>query len=624
MNRDRWESGFNIITQRTIWQNNQMVYYTMRMDGLPRLNKPFPRAADGVIRVIDNAIRKRKPYLMGQITAGNKLCNFRALKQQVAAMSDAAADYYDFVTCNYTKFFDEMDCVFDTASLRGRAVLKCTIDPINEYALVDEAIDPLFLLMPQAANDFEDADEWIHVRAFTVASYMRLDDRWDKTPETIAKIRGQPVANLQTIFLQKQLTEGITNTVQENQLIVWEHWVKTQSGHTIYHYSPHAPEINLRTPHGNPYKWQGKPIIPFVSIPAELKDKGWYSPRGLGRLLAPEQEYQTKLQNEKADAITFYNTPVLTSDKEIGNSVNYRWTPGQVVAPGAGLKPIITHAPPISFDEEMYRAKERSAEIAQEQDFAINTEPGGKPRTATRDKLAAASQQAGNNYLGEIIHRRLRQIHTLRWALMVQYKERDFIYYAGDDLKVLPEQALHDSYLITPDGTSEGWNRAARFSKAIEAMQTFLPLPNSNPEYWVKEAMSAYDARAVAKGGFVPTNLQGQEQYQAQAEEILLLVNDPPFPVQPMPSQDQMPRIKCLLDYMKAVSMLGYPVKPQAMMSLQQNLAQRIQILHDQNPDAAKQVEQELKMLEATRPPSHNGNGRMELQPNQPPAQLPQ
>lgn len=624
MSLDLYESAFDILTSRTRWEADQRAFSIMRMDGLPRLSPPFKGCANTHCPVIDNAIRKRKPYLLGQLTAGDKLCQFNSLKPQTEAMSDAAADYYDFYTRNFTKFFDEMDCALDTSCLRGRGALKSYVDPINDYQIVDEAIDPMFILMPQTADDFEDADEFVHVRQMSVAGYKRLDARWDKDPATIAKIRGQPLANLSVYIQQKKLQEGITNTTDPNQIIVWEHWVKTLGGHTVYTYSPHAPDTYLRKPYGNPYKWQGKELLPFVSFPAELKDKGWYSPRGLGRLLAPEEEAQTKLLNEKLDAMTFYNRPVLTSEKEIANSANYRWRPGEVVAPGSGVKQLMQGAPPMSFDEEMSMSKARSEEIAQAPDFGITQasgDGGSKPRTAAENNRIAALQQTGTNYLGDILRRRLERVHRLRWGLIVQFKSRDFSYWAAGQLQSLPEQALHDSYLVTPDGSPDGWNRSARFQKAGALLQATQGNPNVNPEPITQELLNAYDGR-MAQKAFVPTNQKGADEYEAQVMEINSVLapapGRPAFPATVKPSQDQPSRIKAIIDWLHACSQMKTPVDPVAAQRVQQNLAQRLQILEKQNPAAAKQIKQMLMQMEQSQaqgggqpqqgqPPQSNG-----------------
>ena len=56
------------------------MFYLMRHDGIRRAKKPFSTAADGHYPQVDMAIRKAKPFWMGQVTSGDKLAVFTSLK----------------------------------------------------------------------------------------------------------------------------------------------------------------------------------------------------------------------------------------------------------------------------------------------------------------------------------------------------------------------------------------------------------------------------------------------------------------------------------------------------------------------------------------------------------------
>ena len=85
-----------MLVERYIWEQQCRISYRMRHQGLPRITKPFPTCCDAHVAVVDKAIRKQKPFWNGQIEAGDKMCTFASMKQQMQAMTDAAADYYDF------------------------------------------------------------------------------------------------------------------------------------------------------------------------------------------------------------------------------------------------------------------------------------------------------------------------------------------------------------------------------------------------------------------------------------------------------------------------------------------------------------------------------------------------
>lgn len=595
----QFDSAQQILTERLRWETKIRRYYQMRHDGLPRRDKTKPWQADLHSKTIDRAIRKSKPFWMGQLTAGDRLCNFTALKQQVQSQSDAAADYYDFITYQETDLIDEIDCAVDHMLLKGRGIIKSTVDPLNGYRIIDEAIDPMFLLMPKSANDFDDADEWIHVRQFTVASYRLLDARWDTSEETIQKIRGN--ADFQSLGIYKievELREGITHSSDSNEILVFEHWKRTRNGHTIYTYSPHAPDIQLRKPYGNPYKWRGKESVCFTSFQMESKEKGWYAPRGLGELLDVQEQKETYIENMWADGMRIANTRIFTSQKEIQNMANLRLDDGQFI--GGGIESVNFSPPAVPYTEMLNYSKAVSEEIGQVPDAGItaaDSKTGGKPITAAESNRIGALTQVGMGYSADLFRRRLAKLHRHRWGLICQFKERDYVYYSTGQLNTLPEQALHDSYLITPDGSPDGWNRQAKLQREVMLMNTFAQLPNSNPDYWVKRAMSAADGQAALQG-FIPTGLKDQNEAEAQAMELLLLTAMPPYPAKVEPQQNQLVRIQTILQWLEAAHHLGKPMNPQAQQLIFQNLGQRMQILHQQNPAAHKAAAQLIQQME--------------------------
>lgn len=605
-----------MLTERLVWENKARLFYRMRHDGLPRLNKPFPTASDAHYPAIDMAIRKLKPFFIGQVLAGNKVCSFTSLKPQLDALSQSAADYYDFLTLQRTNFLRELNRCVDFMLLYGRGVMKSTVDPLNKYAIVDQAVNPFFILMPQEADDFEDADQFVHVRPFTVPSYQRLDDRYDKDPSTIAKIRGSK--DFQSIGLYNQdvrLREGIALTRQPNQILLWEHYVKTAGGWTVYTYCPMAPDLQLRKPYGVPYKVDNKASLPFFSFPTEIKEEGWYAPRGIAELIAPVEQYLTKLWNEKADAMTFANRPLYTGEKEITNTANFRWAPGEYI-PG-NIRGVQQTQPPFSFDEELGFAQSIAEQQTQSPDFGIVSpgEPGqtgGKPRTATENQRISALAQSGVSYNGQLFRDPLAKLHRHRWGMVCQFKERDFAFYAAGEISTLPAEALHDQYLITPDGSPEGWNPMARFQKAMGGLQAFSGNPNVDPEVLTQEALMAYDGRIALKA-FVPTNIKGASEYEDEAVEINSLLapgsGKPAFPAQAKPNEDHPSRIKAILDWLHAAGALRTPVDPVAMQRVHQHLAQHLQFLKQQNPKAAQQLIQQIAMMEKAGQPIMGPNG---------------
>ena len=179
----------------------------------------------------------------------------------------------------------------------------------------------------------------------------------------------------------------------------------------------------------------------------------------------------------------------------------------------------------------------------------------------------------------------------------------------------MPDEAIHDKYLIVPDGSPDGWNPQVKMQRDIGFMQTFAPLPNSNSDFWVERAMRSC-VGGQARQGFKGVNMKAADEYEAQANEILLLTAMPPFPVQPQPQQDQPTRIKCLIDWLHAAQTLNIPVEPMARMLVQKNLAMRLEILQKQNPSAAAQIKKMLMQME-------QASAQPQGQPQQPQIQAP-
>ncbi|HEX3625158.1 MAG TPA: hypothetical protein VH280_07020 [Verrucomicrobiae bacterium] len=602
--KDNYESAHRMMLERLPWEQRQRISSNMRHEGLRRTNKPFPTSADLHYPVIDMAIRKQKPFWLGQIMSGNRLASFVSTKPQADALAEAAADWFNFRVFQKSNFLRKMRSVVDIMLLRGRGVLKVTTDPFNDNALVFEAIDPMFLLVPDMADDLTEADEFVHIQQWTVGRYQR-NRRFDQSPDTLRQIRGvEQMDTLLQYVRDKQLREGITHSTNAYIIILWEHWVKTANGWTVYTYSPQNPDLEIRKPFGCPYKFGVQPLgcpskatpsLPFFSFQAEVKDEGWYSPRGLGVLLAPVESYLTKLWNEKADAITFSNRPVLTADGDVPNVANLQWKPGEIIP--QNIRGVTLPPPPISFDEELAFAASIGEQQAMVPDFGISdltNNSQGKPRTATENQRISALQSAGTNDNAMIFRDALTDCYRHIWALLCQFKGNDFSFYAAGNIGTLPEAALHDAYLIFPDGAPDGWNRQKRMQMAIARLQAFQGNPNVSMEELTKEALYADDPRLALKA-FIPTNQKANSEAEAEAVDILVLKEG--YPAAVLPGEDHATRILVDLGWLQKQGQMGAPVDPVAKQRVQEHMLLHWQYLKQTNPTAAKELAQKIAGL---------------------------
>ncbi|MDE2020035.1 MAG: hypothetical protein KGJ13_06855 [Patescibacteria group bacterium] len=598
MSANRFETAHRLMIDRMPWEEKQRIYSTMRHEGLRRRNKPFPTAADSHYPSIDMSIRKQKPFWLGQVMTGNRLASFVSMKQQVETLAEAAADWFNFRLFQKSNFIKKIRSVVDTMLLRGRGVLKITIDPFKDHRLVFESIDPMWLLVPDSADDLHEADEFVHIQQWTVGRY-KANRLFNQDPGVIDSIRGaQQTDTLSQYVIDKQLREGITHSTDQNRIVLWEHWVKTAIGWTVYTYCPQRPEVEIRQPYGCPYKnLDGETVLPFVSFQCEVKDEGWFSPRGLGELLAPVEAYMTKLWNEKADGITFSNRPVLTSDGEIPNIANLRWRPGEIIP--MNLRGVQMPAPPISYDQELLFASSLAEQQAMTPDFGISdlsNAVAGKPRTATENERISALQSAGMNDNAMMFRESLTACYRLAWSMLVMFKADDFSYFAAGNVGILPEDALHSEYLIFPDGSPDGWNRQKKMQMAVARLQAFQGNPNVSMEELTKEALQADDPRLALKA-FIPTNQKANSEAEQEAIDILVLKEG--YPAAVMPGEDHATRIMVDLGWLMKQGEQGKPVDPVAIQRVQQHMAVHFQYLKKTDPAAAKQVAMKIAQAES-------------------------
>ena len=614
-----FEAGCALLTERDAWESKQRVFYQMRHDGLPRKSKPFPTAADAHYPEIDMAIRRHKPFWNGQVTAGKRLAEFISLADETNATADAAADFFDFEVTQRSEFFRVLRVVFDTMGLRGRGIIKATVDPFENYALCFQNVDPLFLLVPGEADDLKGADQFVHVRRMTVKQYQ-FDRRYNQDSGVLELIRGGDEKGFDELFEDKRTREGITHSTDKRTILVWEHYDRTPGGWTVHTYSPQWPDLVLRKPFGVPYKIEGKVSLPFFSFVCEVKDEGWYSPRGFGELLAPLEQYLTKLWNEKADFMTFANRPIYTGDKEMQNTANYRWQPGEYI-PG-NIRSVQNAPPSMDFNNEMMFVKGIAEQQTQSPDFGImqgqSTGDTNKPRTAREINQISALQQTGTNDMGLLLRDSLSKLYKHVWGLLCQFRDRDWTYYSVNKLGTLPEEAVHTKYLVQPDGSPDGWNVGQRIQQALFERDAFRGDPNVNQELLTERTLGAFGGR-TSKKLFIPTNVKAATEAEDEAQEISILREG--FPAAVTAGEDHATRAMIDLGWLQKQNAVGAQLDPIAMQRVQEHLAVHVQYMRKTNPPAYQQFVQQVQMMEqqtmqqgmaqnAGRP-GGNGDGQM-------------
>lgn len=623
--------AYQILSDRQRWEDKQRLYYKMRHDGIRRRNKPFDTAADLHFALIDEAINDVKPLMLAQALGSDKLAQFVSLRQQLQETTQSATDFFDFEVKHRTNFEDKLETVCDTALLRGRGIFKVYVDPFEDYRIVFEPVDPLMILMTNTVNDFDDADEFVHVRQVSVSKfkadrrYLARDrftelrggkdagDRFRKQADQLARLEGDYDINFTEIFQDKELREGYTHSPKADTIIIWEHYIRTEGGYTVYSYAPIALDVELRKPYGVPYKVGGKVSLGFFSFTAETKDEGWYSPRGLAEKMAADEMFGCKLWNEWADSITMLNRPVFTSETPIQNSANLRWQAGEYI-PG-NIRAVQMGQPAISYGEQMQFVRgEAAAKTRMPQSTAGQVQQPGHKETATKTKRVASLENANWNHSAGNFKRSMCKMFKHVWGLMLQYKRSQLTYFISEDLKTLPEQALHDEYLIIPGGSTDDWDKTARQQRAMGRLEALSGRPNVNQDELVKDVLASDDARLV-KRLLLPSNQKASSEAEDENQEITsMIVTHFPAPVKP--DEDHVTRIKIILMFLHAQGVKTVPVDPMARQRIQEHLMMHLKILKEQQPQAYKQVVAMIQKMERTPMPTA-GTGMGQLPPAQ-------
>jgi len=583
------------LTDRDSWEKKQEIFYTMRHDGLRRKNKPYSGAADLHFPLIDTSIEKLKPFYYNQVFQGHNLASFVSKAKDAGGPSAMeAGEWFDYTLTEETDFIEELPSMIDYMLQRFRGILKARYCPI-ERKLKIEAVDPLYFVVPSSANGIDDADWFVHVKHLTVAQYKR-ERRYNQDPTLVKKIQGGTDMAGDTLDDEKKRREGLTYTRDKNQIILWEAYYKTATGYTVYEYAPEHPREQIRAAYALTTKWQDKVLAPFVDFPFEVKDKGWYSPRGVAERLAPFEAALCKTWNAKNDHLDYSSKPLFTGLRDGTNLGKSRIQPGEVLPDG--LQKVDMGNPPASLDQEMINTRLTAEQLITMPDVGIgsplNTDDS---KTATEVNTLRALMGQGIEMRGGIFRNRMAHFYTLCWALLVAYTKKDgpLAYMVGDEPKELKPDALHQAYLIRPSGSPDMWNRERRIQQARQRRTAYANHPNVNQEELVKMELEAEDASLV-KRLFIPSGLTEAREAEDEAMEITSLLMHG-YPAQAMPNENHLLRLKIIIGKLQQLGATGQPVDPIAQQRIFEHIQMHLQFLREQDASAAKEVERVLEQM---------------------------
>jgi len=590
------------VEQRSPWELRQTRWYELRHHGLRRTNKPWPKAADLHWPLIDTAIEKLKPLFLQQALGMDVVASFVPMRQQLNAYTKVAEDWFNYKIREKTNFVDEVLSWVDYTLMSGRGVMKCFWNP-GDKRVGFEAVDPMYFVVPPYTVDLQDADWAVHVMPMSVNAYKRMAGQfgWKADSKTIEKIRGNPqeddnIPGAAEENDAKQLREGITYTSNTDGVIVWEVYRKRDDGvWEVYLYSPAAVDLDLRDPMELPYD-HGQ--LPFVDFPYEIKDKGWFSPRGVCEILAPFELSMTSMWNHKHDAMTLYNRPLFRAERELPNSINLRFQPGQILP--YGVAPVQMPQPPVSFDQELNQTRAVAENRIGSPDYGMASvmSGGSDRRTATEIQSINAQAMQSGDLRARLFRMALGKLYRQAWGLYVQYDSQSLRYrFAEDSLEADPV-ALHDQYELEPKGGMDMVSRQMMVQQAINRKQLFMNSPWVDQVELDKSIMELDDPSLVKRLLRDPGQKQ-QDELEDETKTIPTLLVGIPIPAKP--GQNFAARIGVLMQYLNGAMQQGQVMSPVSKNAFMQRIDSLLQGYEQVATNEARKLRKEIqKFFEST------------------------
>lgn len=500
------DSTRQYLSERQKWEERQEIFYKMRNHGLRRKRMPFNSAADLHYPLIDTIIEKLTPFYLQQFSGAALLADFIATDpegNQDPQLADDAARYFDYELKQHSNFEDEQEPLIDSMLLGGRSILKIKWSD-EENTIKYETIDPLFFVVPPMTKELQGAEFVTEIVQYSPEQYKEISV-FNQDPEFVSLLKtiGDENGDGEETNDKKYTREGITQP-KDNTIVLWttyrKEWIEEKSLTTVqdpltgefyevesvekkrvvrvYTYAPHMPDHPVRAPFTLPYKHNE---YPFVDFPAEAKEKRWYSPRGIAEKIAPFEVYLCKTWNEKADAMTFYNNPIYsTNGATIPNASNLKMSPGSIFQ--TALTRVDAGNPPISFDQEMINTRAAAESLVQVPDFGMGKQTDlSERRTATEIQAISNLSSASQDARAQLFRKRLKSVYRQSWAILRDFKRNETLSYI-DNKKVMAvsNDIMAQEFDVAPAGAPNAWNKQYHTQVALQMLQLFRNDPQIN------------------------------------------------------------------------------------------------------------------------------------------------
>jgi len=593
------------LNTRMEWEKRQDLFYKMRNHGLRRKNKPHPGCSDMHFPLIDNTIRKMLPFYFAQFATMNKVATFVAgpqVDEQLRIKTSDVETWFDYQIKEETNIEDQLIVLIDYMLQTGHGIMKNRWD-IEDNAVAFDAIDPLYIIVPNYTKRLETADRLTEVMQMSLLEY-KSNTSFNQDPDVISRIQRN---TLDTEFEKEDSMydrEGITRG-HKHQIIIWNVYERQKDGtYKVSYFSPVDPDMPIRESFTLPYT-HGQ--LPYVDFLHEKKEKRYYDSRGIAELLAVYEMSATKMWNNKLDAMSYYNNPIYTVDGQPGgNMSNLSLRPGQIFP--NNLRRVDSGAPAISWDEEIQRTQVVAEDTAQVPDFGMGNKysgisgKSGGNRTATEVNAISQMVNTGVDLKSRLFRRSLTKLYKQCWSLYQQFSPEAKQIFVGDQMVEIPEEVMAQDYQIAPSGAPDSWDKDRKYQKALNRYQILTGNPYTNQGELTKDLMEA-DEVGLSQSLYVDPNEVAASEAEDEAIEIgaLLLQGHPAI----VKATDNHPvRINVLATKIMSMNQnQEAPTNPQAIQMIMQHMEEHFLAFAQQDSVAAQELRTQVEQMFASQLP---------------------
>jgi hypothetical protein len=200
--------------------------------------------------------------------------------------------------------------------------------------------------------------------------------------------------------------------------------------------------------------------------------------------------------------------------------------------------------PPVSFDQEMQQTRSLAQERVGIPDFGVGQENQfQQPRTATETNAIATVMQQSNDLRARIVKGAMTEVYEQAWQLLLQYKKEDLDYFWRGQRVTLPDAALCDAYVLSPNGSVDGYSRERDTQKLMQLRQLAQGAPWIQVNEIDRKIIELTNSQWINQIYVPPQGAQANEQEKQATENVLLMSG---FPAQVQANDEHVTHLRVM------------------------------------------------------------------------------